>query len=79
MRSFTYDEARKRIEWEIDLRRNVAGSIRLFIPTSLRPGTLTASASEVSLRSGSQPGEYIIQATIARQATFALELEASGI
>lgn len=77
VKRFTYDEARKRIEWEIDLRRNVAGSIRLFIPTSLRPGTLTASASEVSLRSGSQPGEYIIQATIARQATFALDLEAS--
>lgn len=75
IRSFTYDEARKHIEWQIDLGRNAAGSMRLFIPTSLRPGTLTASASEAALRSGSQPGEYIIQATIAKQATFALDLE----
>ena len=76
IKSFHFDEARKRIEWHIDLGRNAAGSIRLFIPAPLRPGALTSSASEVSLRPGSHPGEYSIQATIAKQATFTLDLEA---
>ncbi len=74
---FVFDEATQQLEWEIALKRSAAGSIRLFVPSQLRPGRLTSSAPETSLRPGSQPGEYIIQATIPQQASFSLALETS--
>lgn len=75
LRRFDFDEDRRQLEWEIDLGRNAAGSLRLYLPPPLRPGTLNSSATQTSLRPGSQPGEYIIQATIPRRSTFTLSLE----
>jgi alpha-galactosidase len=75
---FAFHPDERRVEWKIDLGRIARGTIRLFLPKPFRPGMLTSSALETSVRSGTQPGEYLIQATIPRQAIFSLSLEHEG-
>ncbi len=74
---FEFAEGERSLRWEITLGRRAAGSTRIFLPPSWRPGALTTSAPEAALRVGSQPGEYHIQATIHHSATFTLSLEVS--
>ncbi|HEY7125676.1 MAG TPA: glycoside hydrolase family 36 protein [Ktedonobacterales bacterium] len=72
---FAYHPEEHRLAWGLHLGRTARGTQRLYLPGSLQPGTLTTTASETSVRPGTLPGEYLIQATISQQATFSLQLE----
>jgi alpha-galactosidase len=71
---FAFDRDQLRLEWEIALDRTTTGTMRLYLPPPLRPGTLTSSAPQAVLRPGERAGEYLIHTTIPRQATFSLQL-----